>query len=97
MIFDLERLDITDASFLLPLNVGGKLRRGQRLAVVDGDKEVGGDDGQCRVFAASLCDVLAHAVEVANHVVDDGPVVKRIMFDGFGGQARNQFLPFKMV
>ena len=51
MVFDLERLDISDTARLLPFDVGGELRRSHRLAVVDGDQEVRRDDRQRGVLA----------------------------------------------
>ena len=82
VVFDLECLDIADPPFLLAVDIGGQFGRSHRLAVIDGDQEVRRDDRQCGVLAAPLGDMLAHPVEITDHVVDQGPVVERIIFDG---------------
>lgn len=82
VVFDLERLDIADSPFLLAVDIGGQLGRSHRLAVIDRDKEVRRDDCQGGIHATPFGDMLAHSVEVADHVVDQSPVVKRIIFDG---------------
>ena len=81
VILDLEGLDIAYATLLLPVDIGVQLWRGHRLAVVDGDQEVGGDDRQGRVHAGAVTDLLAHPVEVADHVVDHRPLIERVILD----------------
>ena len=75
MVFDLERLDIADPSFLLAVDIRGQFGRSHRLAVIDRDQEVRRDDCQCGVHAAPFGDMFAHPVEVADHVVDQRPIV----------------------
>ena len=81
MILDLEGLDITHATLLLPVDVGVQLGRGHRLAVVDGDQKVGGHNRQCRVHAGAVTNLLPHPVEIADHVVDHRPLVERVILD----------------
>lgn len=75
VVFDLERLDIADPSFLLAVDIRGQFGRSHRLAVIDRDQEVRRDDCQCGVHAAPFGDMFAHPVEVADHVVDQRPIV----------------------
>ena len=75
VVFDLERLDIADPSFLLAVDIRGQFGRSHRLAVIDRDQEVRRDDCQCGVHAAPFGDMFAHPVEVADHVVDQRLIV----------------------
>ncbi len=97
VVLDLERLDIAHAPFLLALDVGMELGRGHRLAIVLGDEEVGGDDGERRVFPRARVDLLFHVLEIAHHVIDQRPVVERVVLDGLRREPRDEDFPLEML
>ncbi len=97
MILDLEGLYIPDTSFFLPVDIRIQLGRCHRLAIIHGNQEVRGHDGQGRILTGAFGDMFPHAIKITDHIIDNGPLIKRVVFDRLGGQTGDQFLILEML